>query len=152
MNTHQILVKARSLIAVQAELSAINIRGWIQRAIYKDRFGRLVHDVNRATCFCSAGAVLATLGCDSESSLLGLCSDGANSRAPKAVRNSYFRALRYIDGAAVTLRFSSCFSSYNKDPDGYKTVQANDNSSHADVLAMFDLAIKRAKRRHPKGG
>jgi hypothetical protein len=140
-----------------------------ERLNSRGAYFRGVEKLADANCFCSVGAVAKAMGVPKStivSSEDGISADnnknywfvGYVNNIPKYLSLSEFikrewpdanqsqvrsikTAVKYLNAAAFQLLgggFRKAFS-------------VNDNCTHKEVLAMFDLAIKNAKRRHVGG-
>jgi hypothetical protein len=137
MKTETLLKNARDRIANEAN--------WTRGAMYSLSKSSPGLDVNLADakCFCSIGAVAAELGIPKANSQVGLSGLMFEDWLKETKQKDMLRAVKYLTAAARAISGRT-----------YSVAFFNDvnTSSHADVLAMFDLAIKRARRRHPNGG
>lgn len=109
-----------------------------------------------ANCFCSIGSVGAELGIPERMDISA--GDGAlDDRAPDWVKETagknLAKAIRYLAGAARTiLREAGFHALANGGRNGEVVWNVNDWLGHEAAMRMFDIAIKRARRRHANGG
>lgn len=98
--------------------------------------------LSEARCFCSLGAVAAAVGVPKANIQTSVSGHILEDWVREAVGKDMAKAVKYLRCALKSMGR------------GEKVWLFNDSlsTSHADVLAMFDLAIKRARRRHPNGG
>ncbi len=95
--------------------------------------------VDSANCFCSVGSVAAELGVP-HIRYIGLhqLDKEDNDAIVEEYGPAFKRAVKYLDAAALQLKSASAYC-------------LNDTRTHDDVMTMYNLAIKNAKRRHANG-
>ncbi len=149
MKIVDLLTNARALIAEESNTTyrrdgRATATGHTKMAIYRDGLGAIVDVRAAATCFCSVGAVLGALGCDAESTVDGLIPGNHGPVATKEERRQFFLGVDYLNNAAMAILPNKALGSC-------AAMTLNDKADHKAVLAMFDLAIKNARRRHKNG-
>lgn len=162
MKTVDVLIKARELVSdssIKGNGWSGKLAGWTTHAVYRDENGTPHWKREGARCFCSVGAILGALDLDVTDQQYGL---SVNDRKENPV---FLRAVKYLSKAYETLGLGSdarreraagevalaCLMGIRVH-ELWRIVRANDNEAgHGQVLQAFDLAIKRARRRHPNG-
>lgn len=103
------------------------------------RFGGVTRD--KANCFCAVGACAFEANVHDPHTVSD--SDGTVYRYSNHCQDADYRALmravKYLNEAANSLH------------DVSRVYVVNDTESHADVMEVFDLAIRNSKRRHANG-
>lgn len=147
MKTETILKNARERIA--------NRENWTKCYVYGRRGGGerrdMVDKLSDANCFCAIGACAAELGVPDVKFVRIYDSPRLSLIAPDWLKETkgkdFEKAMKYLCAAAsVILRKRGSITS---PPEPWRV---NDRFGHEATLEMFDLAIKRARRRHAYGG
>ena len=141
MKTWEILAKAKERIS--------NPDNWVRGKMYAPHTKTYIPNLplEQAECFCSVGAVAAAIGVPNSRYIdaSALWNGGDNDSIVELFGKDFARAVKYLH--AASMQMDAVGGRY------FSAIGFNDDvtNSHADIMRLFDVAIKNAKRRHANG-